>query len=119
MFIGARDSGPRNRALSAPRHCLDAYFKNDREKGVTRPHRAPVAQNRILGPENPKSVTSRSVTWRCLSLQALQKPVGQFFLALCRVSQSDSNVTFQGPTSESLLLGVKPWGPLVKRDSVI
>ena len=32
---------------------------------MTRPHRAPVAQNGILGPENPKSVTSRSVTWRC------------------------------------------------------
>ena len=31
-------------------------------------HRAPVAQNGILGPENPKSVTSRSVTWRCLKL---------------------------------------------------
>ena len=27
------------------------------------PHRPPVAQN---GPENPKSVMSRSVTWRCL-----------------------------------------------------
>ena len=32
---------------------------------MTRPHRAPVAQNGILVPENPKSVTSRSVTWRC------------------------------------------------------
>ena len=53
------------RALFAPRHCLDAY-KSDGGKGVTRPHRAPVAQNVILGPENPKSETSRSVTWRCL-----------------------------------------------------
>ena len=33
---------------------------------MTRPHRALVAQNGILGPHNPKSVTSRSVTWRCL-----------------------------------------------------
>ena len=33
---------------------------------MTRPHRTPVAQNGILGPENPKSATSRSVTWRCL-----------------------------------------------------
>ena len=34
---------------------------------MTRPYRAPVTQNGILGPENPKSVTSRSVTWRCLT----------------------------------------------------
>ena len=33
---------------------------------MTRPHRAPVAQNGFLGPDNPKSVTSRSVNWRCL-----------------------------------------------------
>ena len=35
---------------------------------MTRPHRAHVAQNGTLGPENPKSVTSRSVTRRYLSL---------------------------------------------------
>ena len=34
---------------------------------MTRPHRTPAVQNRSLGPENPKSVTSRSVTWRCLN----------------------------------------------------
>ena len=32
------------------------------KKGVTRPHRAPVAQNAIQGPENPKSVMSRYVS---------------------------------------------------------
>ena len=58
--FGAQDSRPRDRALSAPRDCLDAY-KSDREKYVTRPHRAPVAQNAILGSQNPKSVTCRSV----------------------------------------------------------
>ena len=36
---------------------------------MARPHGAPVARNGILGPENPKSVTSRSVTWRCLKLK--------------------------------------------------
>ena len=36
---------------------------------MTRPHRTHVAQNGILGPEKPKSVTSRSVTWRCLVYQ--------------------------------------------------
>ena len=60
----ARDSGPRDRALSAPRHCLDAY-KNDREKGVTRPHRAPVAQNGILVPEN---IQIRNVQIRTLAV---------------------------------------------------
>ena len=64
LFLGAWDSRPRDRALSALRHCLDAY-NSDREEGVLRPHRAPVAQNGILGPENLKSRTSRPVTWRC------------------------------------------------------
>ena len=41
--------------------------KSDREEGVTRPHGAPVAQNGIPGPENPKSITSTSVTWRSLN----------------------------------------------------
>ena len=63
--FAAWESGPRDRALSVPRHCVDAY-KSDRGKGVTRPHRAHVARNGVLGPENPKSVTSRSLTWRCL-----------------------------------------------------
>ena len=55
MISGFRawESGPRDRALSAPRHCVDAY-KSDRAKGVTRPHRAPVARNGILGPEKPQ-----------------------------------------------------------------
>ena len=34
---------------------------------MTHPHRTPVAQNGILGPQNPKSVTSGSVTWQCLT----------------------------------------------------
>ena len=33
--------------------------------------RAPVAQNGILGPENPKSVTSGSVTWQCLTFSGV------------------------------------------------
>ena len=53
--------------------CLD---KSSRE-GVVRPHRAPVAQNGILGPENPKCVTSRSVTWRCLKFSASAPVVSQ------------------------------------------
>ena len=48
-FFAAQDSRPRDRALSIPRHCLDAQT-TDRGKNVTRPHRAPVT--RILGPEN-------------------------------------------------------------------
>ena len=55
--FGACESGPRDRALSASRHCLDAY-KSDFEKDVTRPHRAPVAQNRIGG-SNPRAPTLR------------------------------------------------------------
>ena len=51
-IFGARDAGPRLRALSALRRRLDAW-KSDREKGVPRPHRAPVAQDGILGPQYP------------------------------------------------------------------
>ena len=47
---------------------LEKWSKSDRKEGVTRPHRAPVAQNRILGPKNTRSVTSRSVTWRSLKM---------------------------------------------------
>ena len=52
------------------KHCLDSS-QSDWKKGVTRPHKTPVAQNGILGLGNPKSgVTSRSVTWRCVSVHA-------------------------------------------------
>ena len=53
----------------SPSECLE----NQRERGVTRPHRARVAQNRILGPKNTRSVTSRSVSWRSLSMVVLER----------------------------------------------
>ena len=74
-FFGAWDSGSHDRALSTPRRCLDAQ-KSDREKGVTRSHRAPVAQNGILGPQNPRSVTfgtgKRVITKGVFSLEESQ-----------------------------------------------
>ena len=47
-----------------------SMLTSDQGKGVTRPCGGPVAQNGTLGPENPKSATSRSATWRCLKVLA-------------------------------------------------
>ena len=52
---------------------------------MTRPHRTPAAQNGILGPDNPKSVTSRSVTWRysiCLLYSQRKSPFASDFGSL-------------------------------------
>ena len=43
--------------------------QDDREEGVTLPHRAPVAQNGILGPKNTRSVMFKSVTWQPLIVE--------------------------------------------------
>ena len=86
---------------------------------MTRPHRAPVAQNGILGPEHPKSVTSRSVTWRCLifghpqilhmqdvAMRMCQMPCHVGLQALAEMSSvSVVPVSFGGGYDQSLASG--------------
>ena len=64
--FGARESRPHDRALSAPRHCLDALF-NDRKKRRGASPQSTCRGKGNPGPEKPKTVTSKSVTWRCLA----------------------------------------------------
>ena len=51
--------------LCPPQDTAENTYKSDRARGMTRPHKALVAQNGILGPKNPPG-TSRSVTWQRL-----------------------------------------------------
>ena len=77
---------------------------------MTRPHRPPVARNGILGPKNPKSVTSRSVTWRCLILFrcccfAKKPSLRNLFYGLFFLGRTPTRACNNAPFSEGFLEG--------------